>query len=165
MCRGRRATQAAEVRLCGTHQGALIVERDLQVHTDDFGFLSAELRYVVDFFRELGHEQCHLFFGWSWLAKSDKPDLMMKSMIVSVLAIEAEIRGAEDAGLGNFGRDDIWVSIEGHALEFQFCHHGGIHLFQPERNDITRHFLARWRGAGLSPKEFEKASDSEWLPT
>ena len=140
------------------------MERDLQVHTDDINFLNAELRHVVQFFRGLEREPCDVFFGWSWRAERDKPEPMMKSVKVQLLDLEAEVRRAEDAGLGQFGSDDVWISFEGPALKFQFCHHGGIHLFHSEQNGITEHFRARWQDAGLSPKEFEKLNDTDWLP-
>lgn len=141
------------------------MERDLQVHTEDIDRLRAELGHVVEFFRGLGYERCDVFFGWAWSSERDKSDLAMKSVNIPLLDLNAEVRRAEDVGLGDFGRDDVWVSFEGRALKIQFCHHEGIHLLYAEPDEITRHFLDRWRAEGLDPKEFEKADGgSEWRP-
>jgi hypothetical protein len=142
------------------------MERDLQVHTGDIDRLRAELGHVVEFFRRLGYERCDLFFGWAWSTDRDNSDLAMESMSIPLIEVNAQVRRAEDAGLGNFGRDDVWISFEGQASKVQFCHHEGIHLHYTEPDEITRHFLDRWRAEGLDPKAFEKADGgSDWRPT
>jgi hypothetical protein len=141
------------------------MERDLQVHTEDIDRLRAELGHVVEFFRGLGYDRCDVFFGWAWTTDRDQSDLAMKSVNIPLLDLTAQVGRAEDAGLGNFARDDVWVSFEGCALKIQFCHHEGIHLFYAEPDEITRHFLDRWRTEGLNPEEFEKADGgSDWRP-
>jgi hypothetical protein len=141
------------------------MERDLQVHTEDVDRLRAELGHVVEYFRGLGYERCDVFFGWAWSTERDEPDLAMKSVDIPLLDLDDEVRRAEDAGLGNFGRDDVWISFEGRALEIQFCHHEGVHLLYAEPDEITRHFLDRWRAEGPDPTEFEKAGGgSDWRP-
>ncbi len=138
------------------------MERDLQIHSEDDDRLRAELAHVVEFFHELGHERCAMFFGWAWTGP-DKTRLAMKTRDIPLLDLDAEIRRAEDAGLGHFAQDDVWVEFKGFTLKFQFCHHGGIHLFYSEPNELTRHFHDRWQAEGLEPMEFEKAQGaSEW---
>ena len=141
------------------------MERDLQVHTEDIDRLRAELDHVVEFFGGLGYERCDVFFGWAWSSERDKSDLAMKSVNIPLLDLNGEVRRAEDAGLGKFGRDDVWISFEGSALMVQFCHHEGVHLFYSDPDEITRHFLDRWRAEGLDAAEFERADDrSDWRP-
>jgi len=139
------------------------MERDVQIHSKDVDRLRAELAHVVAYFHELGYERCAMFFGWAWQKMADKPGLGMKSLDIPLLELDAEIRRAEDAGLGNFTEDDVSVEFKGLTLKFQFCHHGGIHLFYSEPNAITRHFHDRWQAEQLEPMEFEKAeASSEW---
>jgi hypothetical protein len=141
------------------------MQRDLQVHPENVERLNAELGHIVEFFRGLGDERCDVFFGWAWRSERDKSDLAMKSVNIPLLDLKAEVGRAEDAGLGNFGRDDVWVSFEGRALKIQFCHHEGIHLLYAEPDEITQHFLEHWRAEGLDPGEFEKADGgSDWRP-
>jgi hypothetical protein len=141
------------------------MERDLHVHNEDIDRLRSELCHVVEFFRGMGHERCDVFFGWAWRDEQDETDLAMKSMNIPLLDLNAEVREAEAAGLGNFGGDDVWVSFEGLALKIQFCHHEGIHLSYSEPDEMTRHFLDRWQAGGLDPKEFEKPDGgSDWRP-
>jgi len=142
------------------------MERDLQVHTEDIDRLRAELGHVVEFFRQLGYERCDVSFGWAWSTDRDKSDLAMKSVNIPLIDLDAEVRRAEDAGLGNFGRDNVWISFEGQTFKVQICHHNGIHLYYADPDEITQHFRDRWRAAGLEPKGFEKVdSGSDWRPT
>ena len=139
------------------------MERDLQIHSEDVDRLRAELAHFVEFFSTMGYERCEVFFGWAWKSETDETDLAMKSLDVPLLELDAEIRRAEAAGLGNFAQDDVWVEFEGLPLKFQFCHHGGIHLQYSEPNEITRHFHDSWRAEELDPWEFEKAEGaSQW---
>ena len=141
------------------------MERDLQFHTEDVDRLRAELRHVAGFFRRLGHERCDVLFGWAWRDERDRSDLAWKAVNIPLSDLDAAVRREEDAGLGEFGRDDVWISFEGLALDLQFCHHGGFHLHFSEPDAITRHFLDRWRAEGLGPQEFEKEDGgSAWRP-
>lgn len=135
------------------------MDRDLQIHTEDTCRLRSELTYIVEFFRTMGYERCDLLFGWAWRTESDQADLSFKRLNIPLLELDAEVRRAEDAGLGNFAEDDVWVSFEGQALKVQFCHHSGIHLSYPDPNDITEQFFSRWHAEGLHPVEFEKTAD------
>jgi|GEM_PF-5259606 len=135
------------------------MERDLQVHSEDIDRLRAELAHVVEFFRGLGYTRCDVLFGWAWSTERDRSDLSMKSVNIPLLELDAEVRRAEDAGLGNFAMDDVWVSFEYRALKVQFCHHSGIHLSYPEPDDITERFFTRWQAEGLDPIEYEKTDD------
>ena len=142
------------------------MQRDLQFHSEETDRLRAELRHMVEYFRRLGHERCEVFFGWAWKTDRDGTDLLMKGMNVPLPDLIGEIQRAEDAGLGRFGDDDVSLAFEGCPVNVEFCHHEGVHLKFVERDEITRHFLERWRAQGLSPAEFERADDgSEWRPT
>jgi hypothetical protein len=76
-----------------------------------------------------------------------------------LLDLDAEIRGAEDAGLGNFTRDDVKLFFEDRGLNLEFCHHSGVHLKFSEPSNITEHFFLRWEAEGLEPIEWEKTED------
>jgi hypothetical protein len=104
-----------------------------------------------------------VLFGWAWVTDPDSNELSWKSVTIRLLDLEAEINREEAAGRGAFAHDDVWVSFEGLSLRIQFCHHEGIHLFYSVPDEITSHFLLRWRSEGLDPWEFEKADDgSAW---
>jgi len=135
------------------------MERDLQVHTEDVDCLRAELAYVVEFFRDLGFGRCDVLFGWAWSTERDKSELSWKRVNIPLLELDAEIRRAEDAGLGKLGNDDVWVSFEGRNLKVQFCHHSGIHLAYPDPDKITESFFTRWQSEGLAPIEYERTED------
>jgi hypothetical protein len=135
------------------------MERDLQIHTESVERLRAELIYVAGYFMGLGHADCDVLFGYAWRSARDDPELSWKSVRLPLGELDAEIRDAEDAGLGNFARDDVWLSFEDPELKVQFCHHSGIHLSFSEPNDITEHFFSRWQAAGLDPIEWEKTED------
>jgi hypothetical protein len=135
------------------------VERDLQVHSEDVDRLRAELAFVVEFFRAMGYGRCDVFFGWAWTTDQGDSDLLMKGANIPLVDLDAEVRRAENAGLGNFGQDDVWVSFEGLPVKVQFCHHSGIHLSYTEPDDITERFFTRWQAGGLNPVENEKTED------
>jgi hypothetical protein len=141
------------------------MEYDLQIHTEDTARLWAELDHVVEFFRGLGHERCDVYFGWAWTIDRDKPDLSWKEATIPLTELHTEIKKAEDAELGRFAGDDAWLNFEGENLEFQFCHHDGVHLFYSEPGGITNYFQARWRDEGLEPEVFERADEkATWQP-
>jgi hypothetical protein len=135
------------------------MERDLQIHTESVDRLRAELAYVAGYFIGLGYTDCNVLFGFAWRCARDDPELSWKSVRLLLIELDAEIRKAEDAGLGSFAHDDVWVSFEDLELKVQFCHHSGIHLSFSEPNDIAEHFFSRWQAAGLAPIEWEKTED------
>jgi hypothetical protein len=136
------------------------MERDIQIHTEDVDRLRAELEYVCGYFREIGHKECDLLFGFAWRSEADE-SISWKNVRIPVVEVNAEIRNAENAGLGNFARDDLWVAIDDRALKVQFCHHSGIHLSFSQPDEITEHFFARWEAEGLNPIEWEKTEDPQ----
>jgi hypothetical protein len=139
------------------------MDRDIQVHTQDRDRLKAELQHLVDRFRGLGYERCDVFFGWAWRTGRDESDIAWKSVNVELSDVAAEIERAEADGLGEFGGDDVCITFEGRALEFKFCHHGGLHLFFSEPDEDTQHFWGRWKAEGLEPSQYEKAEgSSDW---
>ena len=137
------------------------MKRDIQIHTRDRDRLRAELRHLVERFHGLGYERCDVLFGWAWRAGRDDPEIAWKRVSIDLADVIAEVERAENDGLGTFGGDDVWITFEGRALQFQFCHHGGVHLFFSEPDEETRHFWNRWSEAGLDPLEYEKAEGSK----
>jgi hypothetical protein len=135
------------------------MERDLQIHAESVDRLRAELTYVAGYLIGLGCTDCDVLFGFAWRSASDDLELSWKSVHLPLVELDAEIRKAEDAGLGFFARDDVWVSFEDRELKIQFCHHSGIHLSFSEPDDITEHLFSRWQAAGLDPIEWEKTED------
>jgi hypothetical protein len=126
--------------------------REISVHEVAQDVLRAELRHVVQYFRDLGHEQCELVFGWHW-GMDYPPAAPWRTMHVPLANVETEVRKPEDAGLGEFGRDDVTVRVPPLDCEFLFCHHWGIHLTFSQPGQVAKDFLAHWTSAGLAPVE------------
>ena len=116
------------------------MKRDVQIHTRDRDRLRVELRHLVERFHGLGYERCDVLFGWAWRAGRDDPEIAWKRVNIDLADV---------------------ITFEGRALQFQFCHHGGVHLFFSEPDEETRHFWNRWSEAGLDPLEYEKAEGSK----
>ncbi len=95
----------------------------------------------------LGHQHCELVFGW--LGKT----IPRRCPGYDEWPCEAEITKPEEAGLGEFGGDDVFLQVPSIDGEFCFCHHQGIHLTYNEPGAIVSHFLERWTMAGWDPLE------------
>ena len=133
--------------------------RQLQVHTESEERLWTELDYIVDYFQRLGHRECHLYFGWAWYKAPESHELAFKKVRTSLGEVASEVHKAENADLGRFTNDDVTLSFDELPLEFEFCHHSGIHLYFAEAGPITDHFFHRWRNEGLNPSLWENSGD------
>jgi hypothetical protein len=124
--------------------------REISIHEVAQDVLRAELRHVVQYFRDLGHGHCELMFGWHW-GMDYPPAAPWETMRVLLAEVETEVRKPEDAGLGEIGRDDVTIRIPSVDGEFTFCHHYGIHLTYSQSGQVMKDFLARWTSSGLAP--------------
>ena len=79
----------------------------------------------------------------------------VKRLHFPLTELEAEVRKPEDAGLGEFGRDDVTIQFPPLDEEFCFYHHEGIHLKFSPPSQVADDFLARWTSASLSPWDRE----------
>lgn len=130
------------------------MNRDISIHAVTQDILRAELLHLISYFRELGHEQCEVVFGWHW--GMDYPlKAPWETLHFPLAELEAEVRKPEDAGLGEFGRDDVTIRFPLLDAEFCFCHHGGIRLKFSPPSQVAEDFLKRWTLAGLSPRDRE----------
>jgi hypothetical protein len=130
--------------------------REISIHEVDDDILRDELRSLVRYFRDLGHERCDVLFGWRW-GMDYYPNAPWEKVSIPLAELESEIRKVEDAGLGRLGGDDLFVTIPRLDGEFCFCHHEGIHLVFSEAGQTTADFLDRWCSAGLVPVERGKS--------
>jgi hypothetical protein len=135
------------------------MERDLQIHPRCLATLRAELSSLIAHFSALGFEACELLFGWAWRESERDPEPSWKIIRTPLAEVEREIRKEEEAGLGEFGRDDVWLLVGGKRLRIRFCPNSGIHVFSTGPEPLADPFFRRWDAAGLGPTEWEKAPD------
>jgi hypothetical protein len=124
------------------------MKREISVHEITQDVLRAELSNLIRYLIDLGQEDCQVAFGWRW--GMDYPaDAPWSPMSVALSDLETEIQKPEDAGLGEFGGDDVTISIALLEWEICFCHHCGIHLTFTPPSQVAEDFSARWTAAGL----------------
>ena len=133
---------------------------EISIHQVTPDILRVELRHAVQYFQDLGHEQCELVFGWHW-GMYYPPSAPWKTLEVLLANVEEEIQKPEICGLDEFGRDDLTIRVPSMDAEFLFCHHRGIHLSFSRPGNIVEDYLARWKSAGLTPVARDcKSADS-----
>jgi hypothetical protein len=133
--------------------------REISIHGLTKDILHAELLHLTQYLRDQGYERCQLAFGWHW-GMDYPPEAPWASMPVALSAVEAEVRKPEDAGLGEFGGDDVIIRVPQLDCEVQFCHHSGIHLTFSPSSPVAEMLSARWSAAGWSVAERDGASPS-----
>jgi hypothetical protein len=134
--------------------GAGDVAHEIRIHPDDDDVLRSELRFMIEYFLELGQTQCELVFGWHW-GLNYPPGDPWGTNLCPLSDVEAEVQKPELAGLGKLGHDDVQILFPEIHLDFQFCHHCGIHLTFATEDQVSRDFCKRWSDAGLDPIERE----------
>ena len=58
--------------------------------------------------------------------------------------IAERIEKEESQNKGQFGKDDLWISIKELELEILFCHESDIHLYYNDQNLIVSDILGGW---------------------
>ena len=130
------------------------MRRDISIHDVAKDVLRAEILYMIQYFRELGHEQYEVVFGWHW-GMDYPPEAPWKTLHFPLAELEAEIQKPEDVGLGEFGGDDVTIRFPPLDAEFCFCHHKRMHLKFSPPSQVAEDFLKRWTLAGSSPWDRE----------
>ena len=126
------------------------MKREISVHEVTQDVMRAELLNFIRYLLDLGHKDCQLLFGWAW--GMDYPvGTPWTAIPVAISDLVTEIRKPEDAGLGEFGRDDVTISVPPLEWEFCFCHHSGIHLTFTPPSQVADDFSARWSIAWCTP--------------
>jgi hypothetical protein len=134
------------------------MKRVVSVHEVTQDVLRAELSNLIRYLLDLGHDKCQLVFGWHW--GMDYPaGAPWTEMCVVLSDLVTEIQKPENAGLGEFGRDDVTISVPPLEWEFCFCHHMGIHLTFTPPSHVAEDFYARWSTAGLGVVERDCPSE------
>jgi hypothetical protein len=134
--------------------------REISVHEVAQDVLRAEMRHLIQYLRDRGHEHCELVFGWHWGMEYPK-GTPWATMHIPLAELETEVQKPEDAGLGEFGGDDVTIRVPPLDCEFLFCHHEGIHLTFSQPGQVAEDFRARWTSAGLTPKETDSGPSGE----
>ncbi|MDB5345302.1 MAG: hypothetical protein JWP89_3679 [Schlesneria sp.] len=127
---------------------------EIRVHPDDTDVLRSELRFMIQYFLKLGQTECDLVFGWHW-GVNYPPGRPWGINLTSLSDVEAAIGQPELAGLGKLGHDDVQILYPLLHLDFQFCHHCGIHLTFVTEDQVSRDFFKQWSDAELGPIERE----------
>jgi hypothetical protein len=137
--------------------------REISIHEVDQNVLRAELKHLVQYLLDRGHEQCELEFGWHW-GMEYPPEAPWGTLHVPLTAVDAEVQKPEDEGIGEFGRDDVTIRVPPLDCEFLFCHHSGIHLTFAQPSQVVEAFQARWLSAGLAVEERDRTSTPNTAP-
>jgi hypothetical protein len=134
------------------------MKREIAIHEVTDIVLDSELKYLADYFRGLGYEQCRLLFGWHWGMEFYSTNEWYY-LDIALVALQPKVLEVQASGVGCIGGDDLLISVPPVDCEFCFCHHNGIHLSFESSSEVTAHFFERWRSAKLSPIERECIAD------
>ena len=110
-----------------------------------------ELRYLIDYFSERGHESCEILFGFAW-GNDYYPGNEWPPVSVTFLNLESTISDVEQRNIGRLSTDDLFLTVDG--LEFLFCHESDIHLSFETATPVIEHFYERWRMQEFQPSEW-----------
>lgn len=132
--------------------------REICIHNNDVSVLVRELRFVIQYFLQLGHTECEVVFGWRW-GMGYPAGEPWAANVVRLDDLETEIQKPELAGHGQFGHDDIEIRIPSVNNTFVFCHHSGIHLNFETTDSVSSDFRARWLSLGFKPIERDNSGD------
>lgn len=105
---------------------------------------------MIEYFLKLGQTQCELVFGWHW-GLNYPPGNPWGTNLYPLSDVEIQIQKPELAGLGKLGDDDVQILFPALHLDFEFCHHCGIHLIYEKEDQVSRDFYQRWLDAELGP--------------
>lgn len=109
---------------------------------DELAFASSKLMLA-------GIREAQVSFGWDC---SPSIDDMWQARSVSVDGILAFVRQAEQAGIVEVGRGDIFV--ESHGFCVTLCHEGDAHV--EGAADLVREMVERWGRLGYQPYEVKQ---------
>lgn len=116
-----------------------------------------ELAFFIQFFMQLGREQCEVIFGFAW-GNEYYPGREWSVITIPLVGLAEELRRVEAAELGRLGDDDLFVSVPPLPLEFHFCHESDLHITFSEPGEITEHFYQRWKSRGFAPAEWTRTA-------
>ncbi|KQC32808.1 hypothetical protein AAU57_05390 [Nonlabens sp. YIK11] len=109
---------------------------------------SINLDAIINILKMCGHEQVDLLFGFSW--GNDYKD--WKEFKVPVQEIKNEIVLAQKKGVGEFGANDLFITIPELQTEILFCHEMDIHLRYEKRNRVVNEIVSFWHNEPLNNK-------------
>ncbi|HEV2969208.1 MAG TPA: hypothetical protein VGY55_04400 [Pirellulales bacterium] len=134
------------------------MNREILTFPIDTDQMYDELAYFVEHFRKLGYEYRETLFGSFWgsdyYATSD-----WQPVRIPLADLMAEVHRVESAGMGHFGREDLFIKIPPLAIEFRFCNDSDIHISFESPCEITEFFYQRWKAHGFSPAEWSRTDE------
>lgn len=100
----------------------------------------ADLKIILNILSINNINEIELFFGCGWGEEYKE----WTPYIVLIEEIENEIHIAELNQVGEFGNDDLFISIKEIETEILFCHEMDIHLSFNDENKITNEIIDYW---------------------
>ena len=125
------------------------MRREVSIHEVAQDGLHAELVHLIEYLRDLGHERCQVVFGWHW-GMNYPPEAPWKAIDVPLSDLVTEVQKPEDAGYGEFGGDDVIITVPMHRpREFgQACSGHPIRLKFTPPSQVAADFSAALVGGG-----------------
>ena len=108
-------------------------------------YLSAEdyqesVNDVIVLFKQHNLQTIELLFGYAWGNEYKN----WAPFRVEIDSIINEIKIAENFGVGEFGRDDIYFTLSIFNTEILFCHESDIHLRYNDQNALVKDIRKIW---------------------
>ena len=121
---------------------ALMMNREIVTDPLDRDDFWADFRANIALLTSLGHSQVLAFFGFSW--GKHFYGGQWYDMPMSLMDLEQRIVSAEEKGLGSFGQDNLYFTVEPLSMRLTYSYEGTIHLSYAEENDVVDHIRQRW---------------------
>ena len=119
--------------------------------------MKEELSFLADHLEALGLD-CEVLFGSAWGNEYYETNSWNYERI-SPKALPDKVLQVEESGIGQLGKDDLYVRIPNLDLEFRFCNDCDIHLDYEPHAPMVEFFYQRWRSRGFSPAEWVRVPD------
>ena len=136
------------------------MKREILTHPIGPFQVKEELEFLVEYFREIGYDECEAYFGFAW-GNEYYSNGEWTPIRIPLDRLASQVRRVETGGLGMLGSDDLFVSFPALGLEFRFCNDSDLHMAFEHPNETTEFFYQRWKALGFSPAEWEKTSDGK----
>ena len=120
--------------------------------------MEEELSFFAEHMRALGYAGGDVLFGSFWGGEY-YPTSRWEYERISFDALVAKVAQVEASGIGQLGRDDLWVKIPGLEVEFRFCNDCDIHITYEFSTELAETFYQRWKSRGFQPREWVVAAN------
>lgn len=95
-----------------------------------------------------------LGYAWEYYVKENNPKL------VDIENIPQSVENFENLKYGILGDDDLFLEFNDLDFRMQYCHHGDLHLFFNEYNEIIKDIIKNWENKNW---KFDKFNEGKRL--